>query len=286
VHQSVRDAWLGFNEPLESRIRFMYLDVKGLVSTGVGNLIDATQGELRPPTDAERAASHQMANQLAWMRPDGSAASPDEIAAAWDVVKSNLDRAPNGGATFGDLTTIRLDDAEIDRFVFAKLDQMEAFLKGRSEFQDFETWPADAQLGLLSMAWAMGPAFRFPKFQQFVAAGDWEGAATECRFNPEIGTIVIRNDRNQQLFRNAGQAVQQGIDPSVLQFQAPRLTVRLHSSGPDVQHLQQRLLELGFAVDVTGTFDAATDEAVRSFQSANGLTADGIVGPKTWAAIG
>jgi len=57
--------------------------------------------------------------------------------------------------------------------------------------------------------------------------------------------------------------------------------LKLGSSGPWVSYLQARL-----GAPVTGTFDAATDAAVRAFQSAHGLEADGVVGPKTWSALG
>ena len=91
---------------------------------------------------------------------------------------------------------------------------MESSLKGRQPFVGFDDFPADAQLGLLSMSWGMGPMFNFPKFQAFVAAGDWTGASTECRFNPDIGTITVRNDRDQLLFRNSAAAVANGLDPA------------------------------------------------------------------------
>jgi hypothetical protein len=39
-------------------------------------------------------------------------------------------------------------------------------------------------------------------------------------------------------------------------------------------------------IAVTGTFDAATDKAVRDYQGANGLAVDGIVGAGTWGALG
>lgn len=57
--------------------------------------------------------------------------------------------------------------------------------------------------------------------------------------------------------------------------------------GEDVKKIQQRLKKWGFysgAVD--GIFGSGTLSAVKSFQRKNGLTPDGIVGPKTAAAMG
>ena len=113
-------------------------------------------------------------------------------------------------------TSLHIDSAEIDRIVAVKLEQNESFLTGRAEFADFGNWPADAQLGLLSMAWALGPAFRFPKFQAFAANRDWEGAADECTFGPHVGTINERNDLDQQCFHNATRVDVEGLDPSIL----------------------------------------------------------------------
>jgi peptidoglycan hydrolase-like protein with peptidoglycan-binding domain len=41
--------------------------------------------------------------------------------------------------------------------------------------------------------------------------------------------------------------------------------------------------KVGVVVD--GNFGAKTEAAVRAFQRAHGLLPDGIVGPKTWAAL-
>ena len=200
VRQAVIDTWNDFNRPLEGRVRYMYLDVKGLVTTGLGNLIDST-------ADAE---------QLAWQRADGTPASTGDIDAEWERVKGRNDLAPKGGGAFAADAQLSLADEEIDRIVLLKLRQMETTLKSRAPFAAFDDAPADAQLGLMSMAWGMGPMFAFPNFQAFVMAGNWDGASTECRFQPDTGTITIRNDRDQQLFSNAATVIRDGLDPDVL----------------------------------------------------------------------
>jgi cell wall-associated NlpC family hydrolase len=56
--------------------------------------------------------------------------------------------------------------------------------------------------------------------------------------------------------------------------------LRLHSSGPDVVHLQRLL-----GVPADGVFGHQTLQAVRRFQRESGLLVDGQVGPITWAAL-
>ena len=40
MYDDVRAAFLSFTTRLEGRVPYMYLDIKGLVTIGVGNLID------------------------------------------------------------------------------------------------------------------------------------------------------------------------------------------------------------------------------------------------------
>jgi peptidoglycan L-alanyl-D-glutamate endopeptidase CwlK len=51
--------------------------------------------------------------------------------------------------------------------------------------------------------------------------------------------------------------------------------------GDDVRALQTQLNALGAGLVVDGVFGLATDTFLRTFQAANDLTVDGVVGPKT-----
>ena len=63
-------------------------------------------------------------------------------------------------------------------------------------------------------------------------------------------------------------------------------TLRKNMRGTDVKTLQLMLNTLGyFAGKVDGIFGNRTRNAVKAFQRHNGLTADGVVGPKTRAKL-
>ncbi|MCY1015804.1 peptidoglycan-binding domain-containing protein [Pyxidicoccus sp. MSG2] len=63
-------------------------------------------------------------------------------------------------------------------------------------------------------------------------------------------------------------------------------TLKRGASGPSVKALQQALAGAGFSPGAAdGQFGPKTEAAVKAFQKAKGLVADGIVGPKTWAKL-
>lgn len=62
-------------------------------------------------------------------------------------------------------------------------------------------------------------------------------------------------------------------------------TLRKGDSWPDVIYLQTLLCDVGETLKADGKFGTQTENAVKSFQRKYGLTADGVVGPKTWAAL-
>jgi hypothetical protein len=69
-------------------------------------------------------------------------------------------------------------------------------------------------------------------------------------------------------------------------------TIQFGSQGTWVETLQRRLNALGWkdqygqVLLVDGDFGARTEYAVKNFQAAHAPPADGIVGPKTWSALG
>ena len=65
-------------------------------------------------------------------------------------------------------------------------------------------------------------------------------------------------------------------------------TIRKGNYGELVKQCQTLLKNLGYDLGICGVdgdFGSATEKAVKSFQRDHGLTVDGIVGPKTWAAL-
>ncbi len=189
MRAAVLAAFPEFTTKFEGRLNFMYLDALGLVTTGVGNLIDPVGAALALP----------------WVHSDNSPASAAEITEEWNKIKglSSLDQ--RGGAVYGSYTSLHLTDDAIDSLVQSKLQANEAELQ--RYFPDWDNWPADAQMGALSMAWAMGAGFP-ETFKNFVAAantGDWMTAATQSQMAPTPG-IAPRNAADLLLFQNAAVA--------------------------------------------------------------------------------
>lgn len=61
--------------------------------------------------------------------------------------------------------------------------------------------------------------------------------------------------------------------------------LRRGGRGDDVKRLQEALNRQGAGLVVDGDFGPGTEGAAKTFQRAHGLEADGIVGPRTWAAL-
>ena len=111
-------------------------------------------------------------------------------------------------------------------------------------------------------------------------AGDYAGAAdaltmwTKCRRKVLAG-LVRRRKEERALFLTPVTQPQTGNTD----------LLRKGDRGDDVKLLQHRLNLLGWQLTEDGIWGVQTDSAVRGYQYRAGLTVDGIVGPKTQAAL-
>ena len=77
------------------------------------------------------------------------------------------------------------------------------------------------------------------------------------------------------------------VAETAIELSVESAVLRQGSTGGEVKEVQRRLKQWGYysgAVD--GIFGAGTKKAVVAFQKKNGLTADGVVGKATYAALG
>lgn len=73
----------------------------------------------------------------------------------------------------------------------------------------------------------------------------------------------------------------------VYKFDTSDVLSKLGASGSEVTAIQEALRDRGiFNANVTGYYGSITEKAVKAFQKQQGLTVDGIAGPKTLRALG
>jgi len=219
----------------EGEVREMYIDNRGLVTTGVGNLLQ---------TPAE-------ANQYEWEKTGGGRAAPQEVAAEYERVRSADTKAkiPNwavmGGGNFIraarglGIVTLQLTSESYSRIFSDKLSGLEATMKGTPGFEEFETYPADAQLGVLSLIWlnGAGAANWGPQKEDLRLHKTWPNFTNACKRRAwaEIADRkhyksknmgAVRDRLTEQVFRNA-QLVEDQLgaippaDVTRIVFQAP-----------------------------------------------------------------
>lgn len=140
-----------------------------------------------------------------------------------------------------------------------------------SEFAQLQAFGAFVQRA------GLGPALR---------AHDW--AAFAAGYN---GTRYRENQYDTRLAAAYADAVERAGDaagqPTRTTPAAPAVGVlRIGARGPAVQRLQTALNRFGAELAVDGAFGRATEIAVEKFQVAYRLIPDGVVGPKTAAALG
>ena len=115
-------------------------------------------------------------------------------------------------------------------------------------------------------------------------ARDWQVSTQALQAaNPQVlNPDVIYPGQVLNLPEGAVQQAQAFVSPT-----GPTPVLEQGDRGATVRELQDGLRAAGFDPGTTdGIFGARTDAAVRAFQGDRGLGVDGVVGPRTWEALG
>ncbi len=246
MRQVIKDTFFDFTAQREGFTPFMYCDTLNLVTTGVGNLIDngARNGfDTSPSAMAPAMNLPWKFKGPGWTSKNPVAAgdaSQADIREAWTRTKlRQRDDASfiaaggiaQGGFKYAGFTPLTLDLQGLkDLFnrtlaSFDKTLQSDVFDKTgklvRGPYTAYPNAPADAQLAILSMSWAMGPAFNFPQFKAAFDAEDYRKAGELSFFKGGGGSINARSGRNADnviMFNNAADVVKAGVDRDRLFF--------------------------------------------------------------------
>jgi len=103
-------------------------------------------------------------------------------------------------------------------------------------------------------------------------------------FGTQTENAVINYQKNNGLVADG--IVGQNTWKSLLEWSNPLPVLRKGSTGKYVRYMQLKLLSKLYNVGtIDGDFGTVSENAVIEFQKENGLAADGIVGPMTWAKL-
>lgn len=181
-------SFRAFTRRHEAEVDRLYCDHKGLPTFGLGQLVRAPADTLPIP----------------WRRRDGTLATSEEKLADWHRVRDFPGAARLGRHIPEGPTTLRVSPEDLTRLFEARRDGNARELARR--FPGLPGWPAPAQFAVMSLAWAAGTGFDFPRCAAALAREDFLEAAVEVLIN-EVRTqgVKARNDMNRKLLLDAYQ---------------------------------------------------------------------------------
>lgn len=198
----------------ESNKPNMYLDIKGLVSIGIGCRL-----------------SQEDASKLPFFNPQaGRKATSEEITTDYQKVK-NKERS---------VGFLSLDSASIAALATRRILQLDAMAK-RQWPATYDDFPADAQLAINSYMYATGnlDSIHAPRLYTAIGGQDWWRASAECHMSDETKTnpgLKPRNDANRRMFGNAAKTGFPGLDPDVLYLNVQSNDLKVNK-GPNKHYL-------------------------------------------------
>jgi len=235
LRPTVEAAWRNFNESLEGVYSCPYFDVRRLITTAVGVLCDPVERCLTLDwrTGDQAATAAQVRDDFQTLKDMANGMSDAEVR-KWTAER----QAP--------YTSIRLRAETIDALVTRRLLANVDYLV-EHYFADFASWPADAQMGTLSLCWAVGAGLTLTNpprtgFVESAKAHNWAMAKVHARLRTSNNAGVIgRNTKQDLCFDNAALVDARRLDPSWLWW--PNRT----PESETLKTVALKALELGIA---------------------------------------
>jgi len=165
----------------EGAISHMYLDTRGNVTVGVGQLLSTVDSAKK------LRFTVRISNKLA---------TAAEIETDFNTVKKQ--RAGALAASYKQHTKLDLPTSVIDALLGTRIQEFESQL--RTSLHEYDRYPPDAQLAILDMAFNLGTNGLISKFPRLVAAireKDWNECAS---LSNRVGIGAARNEKTKQLF--------------------------------------------------------------------------------------
>lgn len=229
----------------EGMVPYMYLDVKGIVTYGIGHAAFSPDTLLRLP----------------WMHKDTDVSATEaQIRNEWVAVRDNKRLAMAGHLAAAEVTRLRLTADAVYDDTRTVMDYHHKELV--EQYPAFESWPLDGQWATHSMAWACGEAFsepgpnRFTNLARKLAAlgdgdGDFAAAAVECHMNEKGNAgLIPRNKANKTMYRNAQVVMDKGLDRSRLYWPTELLSLKKEEIDDMVEHQSQQVMSAIADADV------------------------------------
>lgn len=201
LHKSVIQKFADANILFEGYVPHMYQDIKGLVTTGVGNLIDPYGPAVynlpwyKFPDELDPSMSEVEQRIFVY---------PDEIRAEWERVKADKTLALSGAGAAARVTKLRLTERAVLQLVQHSL--INLYEQVVSIHPDIDDYLPQMQMVIMSMTWALGPTglSRFRRFNRAVKDGNLITALYECGMDDSANPgLTPRNRWNEALIKSA-----------------------------------------------------------------------------------
>jgi hypothetical protein len=217
TRNSVIDGFIKVQSPWEGVADVMYTDVLGLVTTAIGYLIDSNSNT----SPMANMNGYAPALVIPWVhKSDGQPATQPEIIQDWQTVKNAHTQSgsfdlPNDKK----ITQLKIPELVIQDLTASRMANNETELL--KSLPNFAKFPADAQMAIHGMAWAMGGAFiprdGFKTFANAANRSDWAAAKANSNFK---GVSAKRKAGQDKMFDNAATVAANKLNPDTLWYPA------------------------------------------------------------------